>query len=75
VGHRDEMSILGKYRIILIDQPQRVSNSKDLPVEYLLPGAPRTYTEIKKLLMLIWESWRERGNRVMGESKRKKIVG
>lgn len=32
VGHGDTMSILGKYLIILIDQLQRVSPTKDLPV-------------------------------------------
>lgn len=32
-GHKDKMSILGKYLIILIDEPQRVSTTKDLPVE------------------------------------------
>lgn len=60
VGHRDTMSILGKYLIILIDQPQRVSSTKDLPVEWLDPGAPRTSTKIKKLPMSIEERERER---------------
>lgn len=72
VGRRDYMSILGKYPIILIDQPHRVSTTKALPAEYLVPGAPRTSTKIKKLLMSIEKSERDRGNRAMDGSKREK---
>lgn len=71
------MSIVGKHLIILIDQPQRMSLTKYLPVECVVHGTPRTSAKIKKLLVLIVEkeSWKERQNRMMGESKRKKMEG
>lgn len=73
-GHIDKMSILGKYLIILIDQSQSVSTTEDLLVECVEPGAPRTFTEIKKLLMSIEKGEKEETERwEKGKEKNRKI--